>query len=100
MADEGEQSGSKYVGLRSKVLAICEGMIERVYTMPMNKLSVDQMKNVMFVVREAWYLSNDRFGEMTIEEFEKLQAMFHEEDDEELLGSAEEDDDPFGLRDK
>ncbi len=106
MAEEGDQESQGGDALRDKMLAICEFMIGRVYGMTVDeqkKLTPDQLKSLMFVVREAWYLSNDRFGEITLEEFEKLQAMAQDDDDETALESdeeeGEEDDDPFGLRD-
>lgn len=108
MADEGEGSDSRDE-LKEKMLAICEFMISRVHGMTVEankKLTAEQMKSLMFVIREAWYLSNDRFGELSIEEFEKLQAIAQDEDDENAEGfetddeeeDEEDDDDPFGLR--
>ena len=89
---------SEREAMRAKILDICNRMVDRVHGTEMTSLSPDQMRSLIFVVREAWYLSNDRFGELTVEEFEKLQAMAEEEHDEEAADSDE--DDPFGLRDQ
>ena len=111
MADENNDSADES---KNQMLAICEYMLAKAYGMTLDKtrsLTIDEMKSLMFVVREAWYLKNDRFGELSIEEFEKLQQLGQDEDDEENENQYEVDDDededddeenddpdPFGLR--
>jgi hypothetical protein len=91
--------------VQARVRLICERMLARVEAFlkgPEITLSTEHLKNLMFVTREAWYLSSDRVAELTPEDFKTLEAMAAEEDDEEFLTSEdpedeEGDDDPFGL---
>jgi hypothetical protein len=85
---------------RAKVIDICGAAIDQCHEMITlgGPKSLRDLKDLMFVVREAWYLAMDRFTSMNVGDLEKFQALMGEDDAQFLEEEdGEEDDNPFGL---
>ena len=80
--------------IRQQVESICEAAIQRCHDqMAKKNPSIAEVRHIMFVVREAWYLLNDRYDDM-LGDISKYEGYMGEEDDEEFGTFDDEDDGP------
>lgn len=100
-----EDNNAKQVKLLRQVKEICEQAVEQCHQQIFSKkkLSLNDLKSMMFIVREARFLSDERIAELSLEDLEKLAEAAAEDIDDDVddMESGEDwkarkDDDPFG----